>query len=83
MVIKTLSDLEDSRKAFRLLNGVLVERTVGDVLPDTRGNAAQLQEVIAKFKSELESTESQAVAWKNKYNIKTQQEVMKEQAAAK
>mmetsp|Transcript_10443 Transcript_10443/g.31449 ORF Transcript_10443/g.31449 Transcript_10443/m.31449 type:complete len:84 (+) Transcript_10443:650-901(+) len=83
MVIKTLKDLSEDRKAYRFINGVLVEKTVGAVLPDTEGNAEQIKQVIAKFKSELENTENQAVAWKNKYNIKSQREVMSEQAVAK
>mmetsp|Transcript_10323 Transcript_10323/g.39079 ORF Transcript_10323/g.39079 Transcript_10323/m.39079 type:complete len:134 (-) Transcript_10323:31-432(-) len=82
MVIKTLADLGEDRRAYRFINGVLVEKTVGAVLPDTENNAAQIRELIAKFKSELETTEAQAVAWKNKYNIKTQKEVMDERARA-
>ncbi len=33
LVVETLSKLEGSRKAFRLIGGILVERTVEEVLP--------------------------------------------------
>ena len=33
LVVDTLSQLEGARKAFRLVGGVLVERTVAEVLP--------------------------------------------------
>jgi prefoldin subunit 2 len=39
LVIDTLSKLEPERKAFRLVGGILVERTVGEVLPTVTRNA--------------------------------------------
>ena len=38
LVIDLLKDLEPERKAFRLIGGVLVERTVGDVGPIVSSN---------------------------------------------
>jgi hypothetical protein len=38
LVVDQLSKLEDTRKAFRLVGGVLVERTVGEVLPVVNEN---------------------------------------------
>jgi prefoldin subunit 2 len=39
LVIETLSKLESERKAFRLVGGILVERSVGEVLPTVTRNA--------------------------------------------
>ena len=39
LVVETLSKLESDRKAFRLVGGILVERTVGEVLPTVSRNA--------------------------------------------
>lgn len=39
LVIDTLTKLESERKAFRLVGGILVERTVGEVLPTVTRNA--------------------------------------------
>lgn len=38
LVVDTLSKLESERKAFRLVGGILVERTVGEVLPIVNQN---------------------------------------------
>ena len=38
LVIDTLSKLESDRKAYRLVGGVLVERTVGEVFPTVSQN---------------------------------------------
>jgi prefoldin subunit 2 len=39
LVVETLSKLESERKAFRLVGGILVERSVGEVLPTVTRNA--------------------------------------------
>lgn len=38
LVAETLKPLDSSRRAFRLIGGVLVERTVGEVLPSVVNN---------------------------------------------
>jgi prefoldin subunit 2 len=38
LVIETLQPLDGQRKCFRLVGGVLVERTVKDVLPALKSN---------------------------------------------
>lgn len=38
LVEETLVPLDPNRKAFRLIGGILVERTVGDVLPSVASN---------------------------------------------
>ena len=42
MVIETLKDVAPERKCFRLVGGVLVERTVKDVLPALSNNREQV-----------------------------------------
>jgi prefoldin subunit 2 len=37
-VIKALSDMDASRRCYRMVGGVLVERTVGEVLPVVTAN---------------------------------------------
>lgn len=43
LVIETLKDMEPGRKCFRLVGGVLVERTVQEVLPALRSNAEKVR----------------------------------------
>lgn len=42
LVIDTLKDVDPSRKCFRLVGGVLVERTVKEVLPALQTNKEQV-----------------------------------------
>lgn len=42
VVIEALKDVDPSRKCFRMIGGVLVERTVGDVLPALENNRTQV-----------------------------------------
>ena len=48
LVIDTLTPLDGERKAFRLMGGILVERTVKEVLPDVTQNQAGVQDFLAK-----------------------------------
>jgi len=41
LVIETLKEVEKERKCFRMIGGVLVERTVGEVLPALEANKEQ------------------------------------------
>lgn len=43
VVIEALKNVDSSRKCFRMIGGVLVERTVGDVLPALENNRKQVQ----------------------------------------
>ena len=38
LVVSSMEKLEPTRKCFRLVSGVLVERTVGEVLPAVKKN---------------------------------------------
>ena len=48
LVIDTLKKLDDGRKAFRLVGGVLVERTVKDVLPEVSLNFDSVSSVMLR-----------------------------------
>ncbi|MGH0144978.1 UNVERIFIED_CONTAM: hypothetical protein FKN15_004641 [Acipenser sinensis] len=43
LVIETLRDVDPSRKCFRMVGGVLVERTVKEVLPALESNKEQVR----------------------------------------
>lgn len=45
LVVKTLEPLDASRKCFKLLGDILVERTVGEVLPTVNENKNNLLSV--------------------------------------
>jgi len=74
LVQETLQPLDAGRKAYRLVGGVLVERTVGEVLPSVKSNKENLDAVIGTLKDRLETMQKDAAEWKAKYNLKTQEE---------
>ena len=78
-MIKTLTPLDPERKAFRLLGGVLVERTVAEVLPSVKANRDNLDTILSQLKKMLDDKSKQTLEFKEKYNIKTQEEAQQQQ----
>mmetsp|Transcript_15147 Transcript_15147/g.36376 ORF Transcript_15147/g.36376 Transcript_15147/m.36376 type:complete len:127 (+) Transcript_15147:313-693(+) len=74
LVEETLEPLDPDRRAFRLVGGVLVERTVREVLPTVKEHRGNLDGLVQNLKEKLDSKQKEAAAWKAKYNIKTQEE---------
>mmetsp|Transcript_52056 Transcript_52056/g.156207 ORF Transcript_52056/g.156207 Transcript_52056/m.156207 type:complete len:134 (-) Transcript_52056:134-535(-) len=74
LVEKTLAPLDSSRRAFRLVGGVLVERTVGEVLPSVETNRKNLDELIGTLQGRLDAKQKETAEWKAKYNIRTAEE---------
>ncbi|KAI4197906.1 MAG: hypothetical protein LQ350_005609 [Teloschistes chrysophthalmus] len=62
LVLETLKPLPDSRKCFRMINGVLVERTVKDVMPALQTNwdglRKVLDELVKQYKRQQEDMEN-------------------------
>ena len=46
LVIETLKEVQPDRRCYRMVGGVLVERTVGDVLPTLTTNKQQVSLVV-------------------------------------
>uniref|UniRef100_A0A7S2R7M0 Prefoldin subunit 2 n=1 Tax=Eucampia antarctica TaxID=49252 RepID=A0A7S2R7M0_9STRA len=74
LVEQTLAPIDDNRRAFRLVGGVLVERTVSEVLPSVRSNRENLDSVIASMEQRLKDRQKETAEWKAKYNIRTAEE---------
>jgi prefoldin subunit 2 len=70
LVEETMQPLDSDRRAFRMVGGVLVERTVGEVLPVVIDNRKKLEEVIKNMKTVLASKQKEMAEWKAKYNIR-------------
>ncbi|KAG5178860.1 putative prefoldin subunit, partial [Tribonema minus] len=83
LVMETLEKVEEKtkRRAFRLVGGVLVERTVADVLPSVQANHAGIKQVLGHLATDLRAKEEAAAAWKIKYSIRTQDELQAGAAA--
>ncbi|XP_059057497.1 prefoldin subunit 2 [Achroia grisella] len=52
-VIETLREVEGERKCFRMFGGVLVERTVADVLPELETNQERLPKALQALHEQL------------------------------
>jgi prefoldin subunit 2 len=64
LVIETLDPLSADRKCFRMVNGVLVERTVKDVLPTLKTNSDGLKQVLEDMLKQYKSKQSELDTWK-------------------
>ena len=85
LVIDTLTKLEPERKAFRLVGGVLVERTVKEVLPAVTQHYDGIKDVLEQLEISLKSKDTERKAYKEKHGIMTQEErerTMKQQQVA-
>lgn len=70
LVIKTLEPLDAARKCFRLVGDVLVERTVGEVLPAVKSNRDHLAALVSTYGKQLEAKQKEVLAYQEKYNIR-------------
>ncbi|KAL3461481.1 prefoldin subunit 2 [Aspergillus heterothallicus] len=73
LVIDTLKPLPQERKCFRMVNGVLVERTVQDVLPSLETNSDGLRQVLEELLKQYKSKQTEMDNWKKKNNIQVVQ----------
>jgi prefoldin subunit 2 len=64
LVIETLDPLSEDRKCFRMVNGVLVERTVKDVLPTLKTNSDGLKQVLEEMLKQYKSKQAELDTWK-------------------
>lgn len=64
LVLETLNPLSEDRKCFRMINGVLVERTVKDVIPALRTNSEGLKQVLDDLVVQYKSKQDEMEKWK-------------------
>ncbi|PFH51300.1 hypothetical protein AMATHDRAFT_75028 [Amanita thiersii Skay4041] len=73
LVLSTLNEAlaeEPSRKCFRLVGGILVERTVKDVVPALQTNRDGIRKVIANLTEQYNTKEREFDSLKKEYNIR-------------
>lgn len=68
-VIETLNSVNPDRKCFRLIGGVLCERTVRDVLPQLIENKGFIENTIKKVNEDLTKKGIQINKFKEENNI--------------
>lgn len=73
LVLTTLNEVlaeEPDRKCFRLIGGVLVERTVKDAVPALQTNRDGIRKVIGTLAEQYKSKEQDLDSFKQDYNIR-------------
>lgn len=70
MVIETLKNVNEDRKCFRLIGGVLTERKVKDVLPLLVTNEKKLKEFIEKLHEQISKKGQEINEYREKHNIR-------------
>ncbi|RHZ69191.1 hypothetical protein Glove_287g10 [Diversispora epigaea] len=69
-VIDTISPLNGDRKCFRLVGGVLVERTVKDVLPALQMNYEGIKSIMEQLVQNYKNKEDEFIAFQKEHNIR-------------
>lgn len=64
LVLETLEPLPEDRKCFRMINGVLVERTVKDVIPALKTNSDGLRKVLEDLVKQYNAKQVEMEKWK-------------------
>ncbi|KAG5261103.1 hypothetical protein AALO_G00300070 [Alosa alosa] len=70
LVIDTLKDVDPSRKCFRLMGGVLVERTVKEVLPALENNKEQIGKLLEVLNQQMQTKGRELTEYRERYNIR-------------
>ncbi|KAM7278454.1 hypothetical protein ACFE04_005588 [Oxalis oulophora] len=70
LVINAIQPLDPSRRCYRMIGGVLVERTIKDVLPAVQRHKAGIEEVVARFTEALERKKKELNDFEAKYKIR-------------
>ncbi|KAL5712613.1 Prefoldin subunit 2 [Ranunculus cassubicifolius] len=70
LVIAAIQPLDPSRRCYRMIGGVLVERTINEVLPAVKRNKEGLEEVISRMNEALEKKKKEMVDFEAKYKIR-------------
>jgi len=70
LVIDVLKDMDPQRRCYRMIGGVLVERTVDVVLPGLKSNRDKMKEFTDTLRTNLEQKGKELVQFKEKHNIK-------------
>ena len=63
-MLETLEPLSGDRKCFRMINGVLAERTVKDVVPALKTNADGLEKVLKDLTVQYKAKNEELDKWK-------------------
>ncbi|KAL2509086.1 putative prefoldin subunit 2 [Forsythia ovata] len=70
LVLNAIQPLDPSRRCYRMIGGVLVERTIKEVSPAVQRNKEGIEEVIARLNEALEKKKKEMAEFEAKYKIR-------------
>ncbi|KAJ8534716.1 hypothetical protein K7X08_016444 [Anisodus acutangulus] len=70
LVVNAIQPLDPARRCYRMIGGVLVERTIKEVLPAIQRNKEGIEEVIARLNEALEKKKKEISDFEAKYKIR-------------
>ncbi|KAJ6844205.1 putative prefoldin subunit 2 [Iris pallida] len=70
LVMGAIQPLDPPRRCYRMIGGVLVERTIREVLPAVQRNKEGLEEVVARLNEALEKKKMEIADFELKHKIK-------------
>ncbi|XP_012258371.1 prefoldin subunit 2 [Athalia rosae] len=70
IVIDTLKNVDPGRKCYRMIGGILCERTVQEITPTLISNKEQLTKVIETLNEQLAKKGAEINDYKEKHNIR-------------
>lgn len=69
LVVKALRPMEGTRKCYRLVGGVLVERTVSEVLPAIETNLGGIDKLVQTLMEQLKTLEKAAEEFRTEHDL--------------
>ncbi|NXN12703.1 PFD2 protein, partial [Indicator maculatus] len=70
LVIETLREVDPTRRCYRMVGGILVERTVKEVLPALENNKEQISKIIETLNQQLQAKGRELNDFREKHNIR-------------
>ncbi|MBW0474127.1 hypothetical protein O181_013842 [Austropuccinia psidii MF-1] len=70
VVIETLKKTEPKRKCFRMIGGILMERTVQEILPDLQEHRKNIEELLKSLVSQYQKKNDEMLEYQTKWNVK-------------
>ncbi|KAL8440559.1 hypothetical protein Efla_003230 [Eimeria flavescens] len=71
LVLDAFKDLDPSRRCYRLVGGVLVERSVGEVRPALEQHKAKVAEALKTLEAQLATVQAQLAEASREYVART------------
>lgn len=69
LFLDATKDLESTRKCQRMIGGVLVERTLGEVVPAIKQNIEMINKASSQYGSIMQTKEKELINFEVKYII--------------